>query len=70
MLLSNGNEISNLPFRAYQDCLAYQEHMDWMAAKDMMDVMELMVLWDLLDQEGQMGNRVPGVQSVSLALVV
>ena len=43
--------------------------MDWMAAKDMMDVMELMVLWDLLDQEGQMGNRVPGVQSVSLALV-
>ena len=43
--------------------------MDWMAAKDMMDVMELMVLWGLLDQEGQMGNRVPGVQWVSLALV-
>ena len=58
-----------MPFRAYQDCLAYQEHMDWMAAKDMMDVMELMVLWGLLDQEGQMGSRVPGVQWVSLALV-
>ena len=58
-----------MPFRAYQDCLAYQEHMDWMAAKDMMDVMELMVLWDLLDQEGQMGNRVQEVLLVSLALV-